>query len=196
MTDKIVYFLRHGQAESNANHFFAGQGDVPLTEKGVAEAIATAPLLQHISFDKVYCSDLQRARHTAALALPHVTCTYTSRIREIDVGTLAFQYFTDCENRYGELFANSRANGDYSPFGGESREMLDTRIRAFLEELTQADEGAVIGVVCHGGVMQSVARYVLGSSRGLAMSDNCGISVFRIKDGEWKLHKWNVTVEL
>ena len=54
MTDKTLYFLRHGEAESNANHFFAGQADVALTPRGVAQAKAAAPLLAHIAFDKCF----------------------------------------------------------------------------------------------------------------------------------------------
>ena len=97
MTDKTLYFLRHGQAESNANHFFAGQSDVALTPLGIRQAEAAAPLLTHIKFDKIFCSDLQRATCTAALALPNETCEYTALIREIDVGSLAYKPVADCE---------------------------------------------------------------------------------------------------
>ena len=196
MTDKTLYFLRHGEAESNANHFFAGQGDVALTALGIEQAKATAPLLAHIKFDKVFCSDLQRARHTAALALPHATCEYTALIREIDVGELAFQQIADCEAKYGEKYLTARKNGDYSAFGGESRAQLDGRAAAFLDLVAALEDTPIVGAVCHGGLMRAAARVVLGDPLPLAMPDNCGICRFDLKDGKWTLRRWNATVEV
>ena len=196
MTDKIVYFLRHGEAESNANHFYAGQTDVALTALGLEQAKATAPLLAPIRFDKVFCSDLQRAKNTAALALPGYTCEYTAEIREIHVGKVAKLYLKDCEKMYGEHYWHARKNTDYSYFGGESREDLDARVHAFMDRLTALEDTPTVGVVCHGGVMQSVARYVLGDASHLAMSDNCGICKLKLTDGKWTMCKWNVTVEI
>ena len=97
MADKTLYFLRHGEAESNAGGFYAGQSDVALTEKGIGQAKAAAPMLKNVKFDKIYCSDLQRAKRTAALALPDSECEYTALIREIDVGELSYQSIAECE---------------------------------------------------------------------------------------------------
>lgn len=196
MIDKTLYFLRHGQAESNANQFFAGQSDVALTEKGVAQAKATAPMLAHIKFDKVYCSDLQRAKHTAALALPQCECEYTKLIREIDVGRLSFKPLADCEKAFGALYTECRARGDYSPFGGENREQLDARAAAFLDRVAALEDTPVVGAVCHGGLMRAAARVVLGDSLPLAMPDNCGVCRFDYKDGKWSVRRWNAVIDL
>ena len=196
MTDKILYFLRHGQAESNANHFFAGQSDVALTALGIEQAKATAPMLAHIKFDKVYCSDLQRAKHTAALALPQHACEYTKLIREIDVGKLAFQPLAECEAKYGEKYWNARKGTDYSAFGGESRAQLDGRAAAFLDLVAALEDTPIVGAVCHGGLMRAAARVVLGDPLPLSMPDNCGVCRFEYKDGTWSIRRWNAVVEL
>ena len=195
MTDKILYFVRHGEAESNANHFFAGQADVPLTALGIEQAKATAPLLAHIPFDKVFCSDLQRAKSTAALALPHCKCEYTAEIREISVGELAFQKIDLCAAKYGEVFLNARKNVDYSAFGGESYEELMARAQGFLDRVAALENASVVGAFCHGGLIRAAANCVLGRC-AIAMPDNCAIAKFACKDGKWTLCKWNVTVEI
>lgn len=195
MNDKILYFVRHGEAESNANHFFAGQADVPLTARGIEQAKATAPLLASIPFDKVFCSDLQRAKSTAALALPDHKCEYTAEIREISVGELAFQKIDLCEIRYGEKFLNARQNGDYSAFGGESYEALLARAQGFLDRVAALEDTPVVGAFCHGGLIRAAARCVLGNC-AIAMPDNCAIAKFAYKDGKWMLVKWNVTLEM
>lgn len=196
MTEKVLYFLRHGQAQSNANHFFAGQADVPLTPLGIEQAKATAPMLAHLKFDKVFCSDLQRAKNTAALALPSYECEYTPDIREISVGELAFQHYTACMEKYGETYLNARRMGDYSAFGGESREQLRARARAFLNRIAAMEDTPAICAVCHGGFIRAAAHVVLGETNTLAMPDNCAVAKFTYRDEIWTLDKWNVTMEI
>lgn len=195
MKDKIVYFLRHGETVTNAAHIYAGQSDTPLNEKGFAQAKALAPYLQHVAFDKVYCSDLQRARYTAAMAIPHMECEYTTQIREIDVGNLAGRSVAECIEEFGEPFIQNRARLDYSIYGGESHEQLDARIADFMHKL-ENDDHAVIGVVCHGGVIKSVRRYIIGDCKGMSDPENCSICKITYKDGKWTLNKWNVTVKV
>lgn len=196
MADKTLYFLRHGEAESNAGGFYAGQSDVALTEKGIGQAKAAAPMLKNVKFDKIYCSDLQRAKRTAALALPDSECEYTALIREIDVGELSYQSIAECEKKYGQPYLDARAKRDYSLFGGESREQLEARASAFLHQIAALEDTPTVGAVCHGGFMHAAARVVLGDVNGLAMPDNCAVCVFVYKDGQWSLRRWNVTVEL
>ena len=196
MTDKTLYFLRHGQAQSNANNFYAGQSDVALTPLGIKQAEAAAPMLAHIKFDKIFCSDLQRAKCTAALALRGAVCEYTALIREIDVGSLSYKPVADCEKELGETFLSCRRQSDYALFGGESRAQLDARARAFLEQVAALENARVVGAVCHGGLMRAVARVVLGETASLSMPDNCAVCVFTYKNGSWMLKRWNVTVEI
>ena len=84
-----VFFVRHGQSIANLQKIYAGQSDVPLTEKGREEAAAIAPILASISFDRVYSSDLSRAIETQQIALPGVEADARSPlIREYDVGDI------------------------------------------------------------------------------------------------------------
>ena len=193
--DKVVYFLRHGETVTNAAHVFAGQSDAPLNEKGIEQAKKAASLFCDVDFDKVYCSDLQRAKNTAAMAIPDIEPEYTAQIREIDVGRLVGRKVSDCIAEMGETFVQSRARFDYSLYGGESREQLDARIADFMHLLEQ-DEHSTIGVVCHGGVIRSVARYILGDFEGLAAPEKCSVCKATYKNGSWRLNKWNVTVKM
>jgi broad specificity phosphatase PhoE len=44
--------------------------DVALTEKGKTDAASLSDILHGVSFDKIYSSDLSRARNTADIAIP------------------------------------------------------------------------------------------------------------------------------
>lgn len=63
--------MRHGESVGNAAGAFAGWRDVPLSERGRAQAVAAAPVLAGMvtRFDAVFTSELQRATHTAELVL-------------------------------------------------------------------------------------------------------------------------------
>jgi 2,3-bisphosphoglycerate-dependent phosphoglycerate mutase len=64
-------FLRHGQSQWNLENRFTGWVDVPLTEKGEAEASKAGALLKEtgIPFDGCFTSVLSRAIRTLNLAL-------------------------------------------------------------------------------------------------------------------------------
>ena len=70
MTYTLV-LLRHGESEWNAKNLFTGWVDVPLSEKGTAEAIRGGKLLIEAGVrpDVVHTSLLRRAITTANLAL-------------------------------------------------------------------------------------------------------------------------------
>jgi 2,3-bisphosphoglycerate-dependent phosphoglycerate mutase len=63
--------LRHGESLWNQLNLFTGWHDVPLTEKGEAEAAAAGPTMAEagLSFDFAHTSVLTRAVQTANLAL-------------------------------------------------------------------------------------------------------------------------------
>lgn len=69
MTSLVL--IRHGESQWNLENRFTGWTDVPLTEKGVAEATAGGQLLsdEGFGFDVVHTSVLRRAIDTANLAL-------------------------------------------------------------------------------------------------------------------------------
>lgn len=70
MTYTLV-LLRHGESDWNAKNLFTGWVDVPLTEKGWAEAIYGGELIKEAGLlpDVVHTSLLRRAIMTANLAL-------------------------------------------------------------------------------------------------------------------------------
>jgi len=62
-----IAVVRHGQTEWSVNGRHTGTTDIPLTDAGRAEAVASAPLVHALAVDRVVCSPLQRARETCAL---------------------------------------------------------------------------------------------------------------------------------
>ena len=70
MTYTLV-LLRHGESEWNAKNLFTGWVDVPLNDKGRAEAVRGGQLIAEAGVlpDVLHTSVLRRAITTAQLAL-------------------------------------------------------------------------------------------------------------------------------
>ena len=65
----LLILMRHGQSEWNRKNLFTGWVDVPLSAKGVEEAIEGGKQIADIPIDVIYTSTLIRAQMTATLAM-------------------------------------------------------------------------------------------------------------------------------
>jgi probable phosphoglycerate mutase len=63
-----IYLVRHGETAWSLGGQHTGRTDIPLTERGEAQARALRTRLATLSFARVLCSPLLRARQTAELA--------------------------------------------------------------------------------------------------------------------------------
>lgn len=197
--DKIVYFFRHGESLANAEGKCGGQTDTPLTELGKEQAGTIAPLLADACFDRVYCSDLTRAKETAAIALPHVTPLYLPLLREISCGKKAEGVpRTELIKTYGEEYPKAARTRDYSFFGGESYADFAARVRTF-KEMLEEEDATSIAVFGHGGFIQEFFRQAMGVPQIVPQRiplDNCSVSVFGVKGCVWSLCAYNYTAKL
>ena len=187
-----VYFVRHGESVANLNKTFAGQSDAPLTEKGRTQAEAIRPILSEIPFDKVFSSDLSRARDTQKLALPGYEAETTKLLREIDVGDLAGKSIVAMAAAHGGVSPTAKT-GDYTPYGGEDRKMLGARIAAFMRMLEKTDYENV-AVFAHRGVLMSALRLILNNAdipNSAVLCDNCAVNVAEYDGKEWRILSLN-----
>lgn len=67
--EAALILIRHGESLWNEKNLFTGCVDVPLTQKGVEEAIEAGKRISYIPVDMIYTSALIRAQMTAMLAM-------------------------------------------------------------------------------------------------------------------------------
>lgn len=66
----MIYFVRHGQTDTNTQGLMVGQsGNPELTDQGKEDAFKLGQGLAGIEFNAVYCSELSRTYETAQLIL-------------------------------------------------------------------------------------------------------------------------------
>lgn len=154
---KIVYFVRHGQAQANVQRVFAGcRLDSPLTPKGLEQADLAAGKLQGKKFDVVASSPLLRAKTTAqriAIKLGYPRdIVLQPLLRERDFGEATGQ-------PWGSAAEADIDNG--TVVGLETVEQLADRIQQLLRWL-KALPGESILVVGHGTVEAMLQTIYLG----------------------------------
>jgi|SRR5579872_2745069 len=64
-----LILLRHGESEWNRLNMFTGWVDIPLSRKGVEEAVAAGKRIADIPVDLIFVSSLIRSQMTAMLAM-------------------------------------------------------------------------------------------------------------------------------
>lgn len=64
-----LIMMRHGESEWNHRNLFTGWVDIPLSMKGIDEALAGGKKIAHISIDVIFMSSLIRAQMTAMIAM-------------------------------------------------------------------------------------------------------------------------------
>ncbi|MAV44025.1 MAG: phosphoglycerate mutase [Euryarchaeota archaeon] len=120
--------MRHGQSMWNAAKLFTGWVDVPLTKKGIDEAIKGGQEIADIPIDEVHVSTLIRAKMTAMLALSQHNSGKTP----------VFQYPIP-ENGIQNVSENEAKMVEWSQINGEEGNILPVHVSWQLNERMYGD---------------------------------------------------------
>ncbi len=165
-TATVTMLLRSASTALSAERRFSGMGDVPLVERGRAEAAAAAArLATRGGIDAVVCSPLGRARGTAEavagrLGLP---VTFDDAFRETDFGNWEGHTLAEVAEKWPAELAAWRADVRVAPPAGESFAVATARLRTGLARLLAGHAGRTVLVVTHGTPIRTLVRLALGA---------------------------------
>lgn len=191
-----LIFVRHGESEANGNGFFAGQMDIPLSQRGSQQAELTARYIrENFNVDAVYSSDLQRAYCTAqpiAEACDR-SLIKNEQLREIFAGQWQGLCFDELQTRYSESYGVwLRDIGNAHPAGGESVEELSERIWTVVKDIAEREQNKTVIIVTHATPIRTLIcrlkGFDLDQMRQIPWVSNASLSVVRY-DGEWTLEQ-------
>ncbi len=169
----MIILVRHGQTTSNAARLLVGQSDPALTELGERQARALRPYLQNVV--EVWSSPLQRARATAALAVPDIPAVVKPLFIEVNYGSLDGQPLNLVTEEQWRAFEHDHntAFGD-----GESLASVDQRVHAELDALLADQQSLMhdatshLAIVSHMSPIKSAMTWALGVSGSVAWRMN------------------------
>lgn len=145
-------FIRHGQSVANAEGWFAGHRDAPLTAVGREQAEGARQAVANTSFDRALCSDLSRAHDTALTVLRGrgVPLEVTATLRERTCGTWEGRVIAELE---ADGVMPSFSGWETRPGGGESLEDVARRVCRLFASMPEVDSTLVVS---HGALMRAV----------------------------------------
>ena len=192
-----IILVRHGESEANRLGFFAGQTDVDLLEKGIAQARSTGVYIsRNYKVDKVYASDLKRAYKTGALISELVGAELIAdkRLREINAGLWQGNTFDDLLTHYNEGYTCWLNDiGNCQCDGGESIKQLSERIFEVLCEIAESNIGKTVVVATHATpirAMQCVLKYLpLGEMKNIPWVSNASVTEISYANKKWTFVK-------
>lgn len=158
-----LMIIRHGETEWNRALRFQGQGDSPLTAVGRAQAQALAERLRGTVIDRLVSSDLGRTRETAGYlaTATGLTIETDARLRERHYGPFEGLTIPEIKAAHPEAYARFRTDDpDFVLPGGESHRQHYERNLTFFEDYLAAHPGTTAALVAHGGVLDSVFRFL------------------------------------
>jgi 2,3-bisphosphoglycerate-dependent phosphoglycerate mutase len=155
--------IRHGETVWNKAMRFQGHGDSPLTARGRAQAHALGQRLQAMPIDSLICSDLGRARETAAIITEYTghTMQLEPRLRERHYGVLEGLNAQEILDQHPGVYqALITENPDYEIPGGETHRQHYHKTTGVLESWATENPGTTTALVAHGGVLENFFRYI------------------------------------
>ena len=86
----MIYLVRHGETDWNAEKKIQGHTDIALNQNGRKQAKELANTIAHLKIDKIISSDLLRARETAEIVNEEINkrVSFDTRIKEVGFGLL------------------------------------------------------------------------------------------------------------
>ncbi|MEI6529621.1 MAG: histidine phosphatase family protein [Candidatus Falkowbacteria bacterium] len=153
-----IYLTRHGQDEDNVNGILNGHRNQKLTDLGEDQARRLAGHIKSsaLSFLAVYCSPLERAKHTAeiiCLTLDRQKPKILDLLIERNFGIMTGRPLADIERLCApDLFKTETINYFLSPVGAETFPDLISRSHKLLSEILERHKEGNILLVTHGDI--------------------------------------------
>ncbi|MGC4864087.1 bifunctional RNase H/acid phosphatase [Micromonospora sp. DT53] len=200
-----LILVRHGETPYTEQRRYSGRGDVPLSERGRAQARATGARVAELapSVAAVLSSPLSRCTATAASiagALGDVPVRTEDDLIECDFGQWEGRTFAEVRQQWpGEMDA-WLASPRIAPPGGESFTHVAERAHRVISGLLTAYPGETVVVVSHVSPIKLMLRDALAAGDGFLhrlFLDAAGISVLDMwPDGGVAVRTVNDTAHL
>lgn len=162
MLTKIT-LIRHGQTQWNHAKRYLGNTDIDLDTTGEEQALKTKKKFENEKFDKIFSSDLKRARHFAKIVFYEKKIHETPSLRELNFGLFEGKTHDEIMSAHEYIYSRWLNN----PFktiipDGERLKDFSSRILSIFDELLTDNRGLSIAVVTHAGPIRIILNHITG----------------------------------
>ncbi len=162
-----LILVRHGKTDWNETGRCQGISDVPLNRAGVEQAEKVAFSLKDERIDRIYSSDLVRAKTTAEkIAAYHsIEVSIRDDLREMDQGIFEGLDFSYIREEYSDVLEHWRRDPETLQLpGGESLKGVQQRALDAIADIRSCLGSQSVVVVSHNMVIGTLFCSFTGSS--------------------------------
>ena len=157
-----ITFVRHAEVIEEYIGKYNGHIDIPISENGKKQAKALAKKLSHIKFDKIYCSDLLRAKQTLELFKLDQEIIYSDQLREKSWGEDEGKSFDEICKEKNIQYENFEQWID--ALDGESMKSYSKRVENYFTKTILNIKSDNILIVTHSGFIKTFMSIMNKSS--------------------------------
>ncbi len=191
-----IYLIRHGrQCDKRCNV------DVDLSEEGFRQAELAGERMKTWGIQKLYSSDMIRARQTAEVINRYLQVPYeiVPAFREMDFGDMEGLSEPEMKRRYADFFAEEKKETKVLAYpGGESPADVVARYMPALKEVALQPLERV-AIATHGAAIKQVFCHILGVNLaswkrwGRGDFENCSINevMYEPKEDLFSVERFN-----
>jgi probable phosphoglycerate mutase len=157
-----LYITRHGETEWNIQKRMQGWKNSNLTERGVANAKALGESLKEVKFKRVYCSPLDRTKHTTELILNgrDIEVVYEENLREIHLGEVEGLNQQEANAVYPDFSIHFWEKPHlYKAKSGEDFYQVRERVIKTLDKIIAENPKGNVLIVTHGVILKTIHSY-------------------------------------
>lgn len=153
-----VTLVRHAEVDEAYRNKYNGHLDIGLSKEGYIQAEKLAEHFSSSKFDKVFCSDLIRAKETLKSFSQNRDAIYTEKLREKSWGRHEGLEFNEIVERDGIEYKEFMQW--IEALDGEGHESYVERVMEFFLEYLPSLECEDVLVVTHSGVIKVLISIV------------------------------------
>lgn len=194
-----VYLIRHAETDFNKNNSgFLQSNNIKLNIYGIIQLKDLSKRLKKIKFDKIYSSNLPRAKQTTenVFGKENKNIVLDKRLREYAHGSVSPDS-EEWKKRYKELLESGYPREEIRPFGGENIWDLIKRIKSFLKSIEKLNGN--IAIVAHSGTNETLINLSQKRKKENFLKikqDNACINHLKYENNKWNILMINDTKHL
>lgn len=192
---KEIWIIRHGATEWTEKHKHTSVTDLPLTDQGVSQALVLKKYVETLSFDKVFCSPLQRARQTADLCGFH-DYEIDEDLFEWRYGSVEGMTTEQIHKKYQKDW-NIYTHADVTE-GAETVSSVKKRVKRFFSKINFAGYEKVL-IVSSAHISRAIAAFWIGESIEIAkhlVLSTASVSILGFEHDYPAILRWNQNYDI
>lgn len=160
-----LYIARHCETVWNAEKRMQGWNDSAPSAEGIIQTEALAKRMSIVEINRFYSSPTGRAYFTAQQVQKNHFASIVSdnRLREIHLGTWEGRLESELKKEYADQYFNFWKNpSQYKSNNGEEFADVAVRMKSFLDEISEKDNGLIVFAVSHTVAIRMLCSVIMG----------------------------------